>query len=90
MEAIILLAVPIVVSILTDLVKAIQSIKFAQNKKVILRFFAATASFVGVVLLNWAEGGDLPLDEIAVYGEALVAFLGSQIPYWLGKFKSKG
>ncbi len=88
MEALLLLAVPIIVSLLTQLIKSIQSIRFSDNKKTILRFFAATASFIGVVVLGWSEGGELPVDEIAVYAEALAAFLATQIPYWLAKQKS--
>ena len=89
MESLILLLVPIIVSMLTQLVKSANRIRFSENKNTILRFFAGTASFIGVVAINWADGGELPVDEIAVYSEAVVAFLATQIPYWYAKAKHK-
>jgi len=87
MESLILLLVPIVVSLITQLVKSANRIRFSENKNTILRFFAGTASFIGVVAINLADGGEIPVDDIAVYAEALIAFLATQIPYWLAKSK---
>jgi hypothetical protein len=85
MESLVLLAVPIVVSVLTQGVKKITSIKYSDNKKSILRVFAATASFAGVVLTAWATEGEVDPVQIEVYAETLAAFFATQIPYWLGK-----
>jgi hypothetical protein len=87
MESLLLLAVPIIASLLTQLVKSIQSIKFSSAKSAILRVVAATLSFIGVVILNIANGEPVPLDQINVYAEALVAFFATQVPYWLAKNK---
>jgi len=87
MESLILLAIPVVVSLLTQMVKAIASVKFSDHKRAILRVFAATASFAGVVGASVATDGEVDPQQVTLYAETLVAFFATQIPYWLGKNK---
>lgn len=87
MESLIVLAVPIVVTLLTQIVKSVTSIKFSDYKKSILRLFAATASFAGVVATAAATEGHVDPGAVEIYAEALAAFLATQIPYWMAKVK---
>lgn len=80
-----MLAVPIVVSVLTQIVKSISAVRFSESKKAILRIFAATASFAGVVGTTAATGGEVDPAQVELYANALAAFFATQIPYWLGK-----
>lgn len=87
MESLILLAVPIVASVLTQMVKSISSIKFSDYKKSILRFVAATLSFIGVVLTSAMAGEEVSATEIEVYVQTFAAFMATQIPYWMAKLR---
>ena len=90
MESIVMLALPVVVTVLTQLVKSLQSIKFSQNKKAFVRITALTISFFGAVILNALAGEEVPVAQIETYAEALLAFVATQVPYWYGKMNSRG
>lgn len=85
MEALFLLAVPIVVTVLTQMVKSFESIRYSDYKKSILRFAAATFSFFGIVTASVASGESVSAGEIEVYAQTLAAFLATQVPYLLAK-----
>lgn len=87
MEALILLATPIVVSALTEQLKKLKRIRLSTRKASWLRIFALTMSFIGVVASAVATGDSVPLAEIETYAGALVAFFATQVPYWFGKNK---
>ena len=87
MEALLLLAVPVVVSILTQGVKKLKAVELSSKRKTLIRFFALTASFAGVIATSLAIGGEMPIDEISTYAEAFVAFTATQIPYIFGASK---
>lgn len=88
MEAIIMLAMPIVVSILTQVVKQIESIKFSESKGSILRFFALTVSFIGAVLTGASDGSGVNMAEVELYAQAFLTFMATQVPYWLAKIRN--
>ena len=85
MEQLLLLAVPIVVTGLVQAIKQLQTIKLSEQKALILRFLAVTASFGGVVAVAISTGQEVPLDQIDLYAQAFIAFTATQIPYLLGK-----
>jgi hypothetical protein len=87
MESIIMLALPVVVTILTQAVKTIQSIKYSGNKGTILRFFAVTTTFIGVVLTSLATGEGVGAEQISTYAETILIFASTQVPYLYGKMK---
>jgi hypothetical protein len=84
------LLVPIVVAGITQVFKSIQAVKFNENRKSIIRIFAVTATFVGMLMTSIANGDEVPTQEITLYVETLVGWLAIQIPYWLAKAKHKG
>lgn len=90
MEAIIMLALPLVVTVLTQAVKALQAIDNSNGKSAILRFFALTISFIGVVLTALVSGQEVPMIQIETYAEALLVFFATQLPYAYGKMKARG
>ena len=85
MEALLLLATPIVASFVTEQIKKLKRIRLSNRKKSILRASALTLSFVGVVGSAVATGQDVPVDEIQTYLDAVVAFAATQVPYMFGK-----
>jgi len=89
MEPVIMLALPIVVTLVTQLVKSIQTIRLSSNKKAFLRILALTLSFIGAVILNTLAGEEVPVAQIETYVEALLGFIATQIPYWYGKMNSR-
>lgn len=89
MEQLIMLALPLVVTILTQGFKTLEAIRFSQNKVKALRFFALTLSFVGVLINSALNGDGFPVDQVSTYAEALLVFLASQVPYWYGKLNNR-
>lgn len=89
MESIFLLALPIIVSILTEAIKKLRSIRFSENKATTLRFFAISLAFVGTVLASIASGTEVPLAEIETYAEVVLVFIATQVPYIYGKIKGE-
>jgi len=87
MEAIIVLALPIIVTVLTQAVKSLQAIKYSDGKVAILRFVALSISFIGVVVTAIFAGEEVPMIQIETYAQALVVFFATQIPYMYGKAK---
>lgn len=85
MEALILLATPIVVTLFTEQLKRVQRVKLSTQKSAILRLFALTLSVGGVIVGAVATGHDVPVTEITAYVEAVLLFAATQIPYLLGK-----
>lgn len=85
-----MLALPLVVTVLTQAVKALQSIKYSDGKSAILRFFALSVSFIGVVLTAMFAGQEVPMIQIETYAEALLVFFVTQLPYAYGKMQGKG
>lgn len=83
----ILLSTPIVVSLLTQGFKQIKRVSLSPIRKKIIRFFAATASFLGVLATAWVSDGEVPVAEIETYATSLVAFIATQVPYILAKLK---
>jgi len=89
MEALILLATPIVATWATEQLKQLKSVKLSSSKAAILRVFALTLSFGGVIASSLATGQDIPVAEVQTYLEAVLLFGATQIPYLFGK-KSVG
>tara|TARA_R100001086_G_scaffold247916_3_gene183511 strand:- start:1355 stop:1630 length:276 start_codon:yes stop_codon:yes gene_type:complete len=89
MELILLAVVPILASWLTELIKKLYSIRFSPNKKVILRSFAAVASFTGVFVASLAGGEPLSDMYIEEAVTSALLFLATQIPYAFGKKKAE-
>ena len=81
------LLVPIVVAGLTQIFKNLESVKYSESRKAVIRLFAVTATFVGMVLTKLGSGEGVPIDEITLYVETVVGWLAIQIPYWLAKKK---
>ena len=85
MEPLFILLVPIVVSVLTQVVKSIEVINIAKPRVAILRFTALTLSFLGVVGVAIASGESVDPTQINIYAEAVVAFSATQIAYRFGR-----
>lgn len=88
MEDLLLLAVPVVVSYLVEVIKRLKKIKFSSHKASILQMLALTLSFVGVVAGSLAAGQDIPVTEVTFYIEGLLTFATTQVIYLFGKAKA--
>lgn len=85
MEALILVATPIVASWATEQLKKLKQVKLSTQKAAILRVFALTLSIGGVVAGAVATGQEIPVMEVQAYIEAVLLFGATQIPYLFGK-----
>ncbi len=85
MEALLLLASPIVVSGLVQGIKKLKGFTLTTHKASALRLLAGTLSFAGVVLTAWVTDGEVPVAEVETYVSSVLVFAATQIPYWLGK-----
>lgn len=87
METLLLLAVPVVVSVLTQIVKSLKKIDLLPHRIAVIRFVAITFSFLGVAGVAIATDGEVDPTEIELYAEAIIAFIGTQLAYYFGKTK---
>lgn len=85
MEALILLATPIVASWATEQLKKLKGVRLSTQKSAILRIFALTLSFGGIVAGAVATGQEIPLTELTTYLEAVLLFGATQVPYLFGR-----
>jgi len=85
MEALILLATPVVASWLTEQVKRLKTVRLSTQKAAILQFLALTFSFVGVIGGALATGAEIPVAELETYISTVLAFATTQVIYRFGK-----
>jgi hypothetical protein len=85
-----MLLVPIVVAGLTQFFKSIQAIKMNEERTGLIRLFAVTATFIGMILASLANGESVDPTEVTLYVETVFGWLAIQVPYWLAKAKHKG
>lgn len=89
-ETIILLLSPTIVSWIVDLQKKLQSVKYSDNKKMILRVTAAILSFGSVFATSLVTGEPLSEQFVQDAVTGALIFVATQVPYSLGKKKGKG
>lgn len=89
MESLLLLAAPIIVSLITSGVKGIKSIDTMAKpkKKATLRFMVALLSFVSIVLGAKLSGIEVDAVSMETFSSALMVFLSSSGLYLFGKKK---
>ena len=87
-ETLILLASPVIVSLLVQVQKQAYSIKFSPNKKTILRVAAGVFSFLGVFAASLADQEPMSAMYIEEAVSTALVFIATQVPYLLGKNKS--
>ena len=89
MEAILLAFTPLVVNVVTQSVKKVQTINFSANRVVLLRTIAGVLSFVSAVLVAMATGTEVDQSVIANFVETTlmtgIVYGLSQLYYYLHK-----
>ncbi len=85
MEIFLLALSPLVVNVLTQGVKKVQTIQLSDNKKVVTRFIVVLLSFAVVLLGSTADGVTVDQTVIVTFVETAAVFMASQITYYLAK-----
>lgn len=88
-ETIILLLSPTIVSWVVELQKKLSSVKYSDNKKMILRVTAAVLSFGSVFITSILSGEPLSEQFVQDAVTGVLIFIATQVPYSLGKKKGK-
>lgn len=90
MEAILFAVSPILVNIVTQGLKKLQTIEMSANRIILVRYIAALLSF-GSVVLGALITGDMPDQTIVTtFVETTVVFVLSQVMYLVYKLREKG